>query len=225
MERYLHSCVDRQTGEDKECILTSGDLYIQCTNGAVDVDGLCEEIECTHQDKGNETKWCPDYEIKEVTSDQHLGFIPITYFCLDFQGQFTQEIGNVIEDRKNPPSKNCTFGNGSLVQRANSKNYTYAACGTNKSCELVYTGGLETQNYDHRYRPWYKITKYLQKSNWSPPYLYVDSTAYSFPTFALSFNTPIYIYNETASRNIFAGVVAVDYECKLWSTICFHIVL
>lgn len=219
MERHLHSCVDKQTGEDKDCILTSGQKYIQCTNAVGDVDGLCEEIECLHQGKDNETKWCSDYVIKEASSEQDLGFVPVSYFCLDVQGQFTQEVGKVIQNRQDESSKNCTFGDGSLVQRTNSKNYTYAACGINKSCNLVYTGGKETGNYDHRYRPWYTITRQLQESNWSPPYLYVDSTAYSRPTFALSFITPLYTYNDTTNRKIFAGVVAVDYECKSCSII------
>jgi hypothetical protein len=133
----------------------------------------------------------------------------MTNFCFNDQGQFSQEPGMVLnplgDDRETKERTSCRFGDGSLVQR----NLTgeYAACGGGV-CSTVFAGGYASLEYDPRYRPWYTTTKEIQKPNWMSPF------AFFTLGLGITYSEPIYTTEEDTGRQIFAGVVAVDYRCK-----------
>jgi hypothetical protein len=169
----------------------------------------CEEND---EDCKANLKWCRQYIIKKApsnTGETGLGFVPLTNFCHNVRGQFTQERGQAIdpvgESREGKDLTSCKFGDGSLVQR--SLTGDYAACGV-QVCDTTFVGGFESNEYDPRYRSWYINTKTLQKPNWLPPY----------PFFSLgigvTYARPIYSEDEATGRQVFAGVLAVDYRCK-----------
>jgi hypothetical protein len=105
-----------------------------------------------------------------------MGMIPITNFCHEDQGRFSQKPGKVIDpfglERvkvKEEDQVSCTYGDGTLVQR--NLRGAYAACGgAGKACSTVFEGGYETSKYDPRRRPWYIQTKELQHKHWMAPY-------------------------------------------------------
>ena len=230
MELHLNSCVDSETGASVQCLLSPGSSYISCEGGGEDGRGLCEKIEpCPNQpscspddDNCNASiKWCRQYKIVQAPTNVNstgLGYIPITNFCLNDKGQFTQEPGVVLDplgdDRYTKNRTSCRFGDGSLVQR----NLTgeYAACGDGV-CSTVFAGGYSASEYDPRYRPWYITTKETQKPNWMPPF------AFFTLGLGITYSEPIYTIEEETGRQIFAGVIAVDYRCTFRpSNICCH---
>ena len=225
MEKHLNSCVDEVTGAPTQCLLSPGANYIACHGGEGNEKGLCPMIEpcpnqpdCSANDEqcNASVKWCRQYRIatanptSNVQSTTNRGFVPITNFCLNDRGHFTQEPGTALDpfgdNRETKKRISCQFGNGSLVNR--NLMGEYAACGVNTTCDTVFAGGYSSSEYDPRYRPWYINTRKLQKPNWTPP----------FPFFTLglgiTYAEPIYTTEETTGRQIFAGVIAVDYRCK-----------
>ena len=150
------------------------------------------------------------------------GFVPLTNMCMNHKGQFSQIPNTIVdplgETRDVNPKVNpdelvtCTYENGNIVNRQLEGNY--AACGSgttsssSESCDTVFAGGYQSWEYDPRYRPWYIETKKLQKSIWLKP----------FPFFTLgigvTYATPIYSTDPTDGKQIFEGVLAVDYRCK-----------
>jgi hypothetical protein len=162
-------------------------------------------------------KWCRQYTIKNATLNvetKGMGLIPSTNFCYDNQGRFSQEPGKVIDRSglervkvKEEDLVSCTNGDGTLVQR--SLMGAYAACGgSGKVCSTVFEGGYETTEYDPRRRPWYIQTKEKQQAYWTAPYPFFASD------YGLTFAQPIYTQDEETGRQVFAGVVAVDYRRK-----------
>jgi hypothetical protein len=164
-------------------------------------------------------KWCRQYTIKQAplnVKTTGMGMIPLTIFCYDNQGRFSQEPGKVIDpfgsERVNVNEEDlvsCTHGDGTLVKR--SLTGAYAACGgAGKVCSTVFVGGFETSEYDPRRRPWYIQTKELQHAHWTAPYQF---SPVSFGI-GLTFAQPIYTQDEETGRQVFAGVLAVDYRRK-----------
>jgi hypothetical protein len=209
----------------------SGAEYISCQDGLGDVTGVCERMElCPNQPFCNaltsvterETceatlKWCRQYTIKQAPLNVEttgMGMIPITSLCHDNQGRFSQEPGKVVDPFGSERVKvnkedlvTCTYGDGTLVKR--SLTGAYAACGAaGKVCSTVFEGGYATGKYDPRGRPWYTQTKELQHAHWTAPYPF-----YSLGI-GVTFAQPIYTQDEETGRQVFAGVLAVDYRCK-----------
>lgn len=224
MQKHLNSCVDAETGAPTQCLLNPGASYIACRGGEEgdDEGGLCPQIEpCPNQpacpandEQCNATvKWCRQYNIVQAPSDTEStgrGFIPITNFCHDDRGHFTQEPGTVLDpfgdNRETDERSSCRFGDGSLVQRNLSGDY--AACGNNVTCDTVFAGGYSSSEYDPRYRPWYINTREQQRPNWTPPF------AFFTLGLGITYAEPIYTTEEGTGRQIFAGVIAVDYRCR-----------
>jgi hypothetical protein len=224
MQKHLKSCVDDQTGEPQDCLLAPGDYYIQCPDEGCDALELCpddaSQRDCSQlefleeqQDCKAEQKWCPKYTIETAPTDSEttgLGMVPMTNYCHDVHGHFTQELGVVLPVDASTSDEglgNCYYGDGkTLVNRDLSGDYAY--CGSNgESCDSTFAGGYESRDYDPRYRPWYIATKELQKPNWSPPYPFFElgiGVTYSYPFY----NT------ENDGKQVFAGVLGIDYRCK-----------
>ena len=221
MKLHLNSCVDSETGAPIQCLLAPGASYISCKGGGDDGRGLCNTIQpCPNQPScalddafcNTTIKWCRQYDIVPAPTKVNstgLGYIPLTNFCHNDKGQFTQKPGVVFDplgdDRGTKKRTSCRFGDGTLVQR----NVTgaYAACGGGV-CSTVFDGGYTAADYDPRYRPWYMTTKELQKPNWMPPF------AFYALGLGITYSEPIYTLEEESGRQIFAGVIAVDYRCK-----------
>ena len=221
MEKHLKSCVNT-FGEPVDCLLPPGAEYIQC------VDDDCEALEpCADEqsqincgrlefqqekdDCENNKKWCRKYTIEKalddtVTENTGLGFVPLTNFCHDANGRFTQEFGLAIPPDGSPGVGKCYYGDGAtLVNRFLEGPYDY--CGLNgEICNHTFSGGYASFDYDPRYRPWYYVTKELQVPNWLPPFPFFDLGI------GITFAHPI--YSQIEGKKVFAGVLSIDYRCE-----------
>jgi len=242
MNKHLKSCVDSETGAPQDCILQPGDSYIQCVND-------CELVPCPQPDKtGNATKpdctglhresspecadtaYCQHYEIKQVKEENHRGYVPLSYFCHDVRGKFTQEQGQVsIAYAKGSTNYNlysvmsldgttssfhqlgnCYYGDGTtLVNRSLEGDYAY--CGGNGTiCSTTFAGGFQSLEFDPRYRPWYMQSKRQQQPWWVDPYVFYDSLG-----LGITATHPIYDIVPNGKKElikIFAGSLAIDYR-------------
>jgi len=234
MAKHLNSCIDKD-GTPTECVLNPGSQYVRCIDDCK--LELCPDEEsqtnCSligdadaKADCLAKQKWCPQYTIEtysgEGDDNAKLGYLPITNFCHDVHGLFTQEVGKVVKGYT--PSTydlaavvsptdgsssvhelgNCYYADGkTLVNRTLSGNYAY--CGGNgEVCATTFAGGYESFEYDPRYRPWYIDTKATQKAEWLDPYPFFElgmGITYTHP-----------IYDIVDGKNVFAGVLAVDYR-------------
>jgi hypothetical protein len=233
MEKHLNSCVNGFTGAPMECILPHGLDYISCQDGLGDDSGLCEimklcpnQPDCAsiyadsllqQQECIASLKYCRQYTIETNFANDGRGYIPLTNFCIDDTGHFSEQVGGVIDprgtERDTDMFTTCTHGNGDVVKR--NLTGSYAACGGGEDededdqvCSTVFAAGYESFEYDPRYRPWYTKTKKSQKPIWLPPF--------SFFTLGIgvTYTRSIYETDEATGRQIFAGVLAVDYRCK-----------
>jgi len=230
MEKHFTSCVDGETGNSTLCLLESGSNYISCKDGIGDESGICQrmercpsqsqpECEDTDEECKKQLKWCREYTIETIPEGSNeqqkqsqssgLGYVPITNMCMNKQGRFSQTANDVIAqdggDRDTTEFTTCHFGNGDPVQRYTTG--SYAACGSEKDeCHTAFVGGYSSSEYDPRYRPWYIEIKEKQKPVWLPPY----------PFFSLgigiTYAQPFYSIDEITGRNVFDGVIAVDYR-------------
>lgn len=229
MQKYYKSCVSPQTGEAEDCVLAPGNSYIQCVgdDDLGEITGNCKHLElcpdelsqrdCSGFDLPAEQeacvsqqKWCPQYTIETSPADEpsNLGYIPLTHHCITRKGAFTQELDVVVpvDGSSTSETGNCYFGDGvTLVNRQLEGDY--ASCGCNEVCNTTFQGGYYSPSYDPRYRPWYITTKQIQRSNWSPPYTFFFDYDVGF-----TFSSPI--YSTQHGKQVFAGVLAVDYRCK-----------
>jgi hypothetical protein len=182
-------------------------------------------------------KWCRQYtiEVAEALPSEKMttgrGFVPLTNMCITPKGHFSQVPNQVIDplasSRDVTSTQTCTYANGEPVQR--NVEGAYAACGTSKTsgndnkngtttsanavCDTIFQGGYASWEYDPRYRPWYILTKELQKSIWMKPFPFFDLAM------GVTYATPIYSTEKATGREVFAGVLAVDYRCTL--CLCF----
>lgn len=211
MEKYFKSCVNSVTGEPQNCTMEPGAPYIQCVDDCAlekcpDADSQKDCSTLTEEEKSScesKQKWCKNYTIEEAT--ENMGFVPLTYHCRGKHGLFTQEMGTVVVDSSGSLG-NCYFEDGTtLVNRSLAGDYAYC---NGDVCQDTFAGGYWSGDFDARYRLWYVQTKELQEPNWSPPYLFYDELA-----LGITHSHPI--YSEIEGKNVFTGVLAVDYKRKL----------
>lgn len=231
MEKHLKSCIDKNDGSPTECILNPGDSYVECIDN-------CELALCPDEDSQRECsaledaeaqasceakqKWCPQYGITAHDDDVTRGYIPLTNYCHDIRGLFTQKPGETVigytpstydlgavvnpADGSSAVHKlgECYHADGTtLVNRSLAGEYAY--CGSNgEICDTTFVGGYESNEYDPRYRPWYIDTKAGQKAVWTDPYPFFD--------LGLGITNAHPIYDTVDAKNVFAGVLAVDYR-------------
>jgi len=231
MGKHLRSCIDKNDGSPTECLLSPGDAYVECIND-------CELVLCPDEDsqrdcsvlEGTEEtsecsakqKWCPQYRITTHDDNVTRGFIPLTNYCHDIRGLFTQEPGKTVigytpstydlgavvnpADGSSAVHKlgDCYHADGTtLVNRSLAWDYAY--CGNSgEQCDTAFVGGYESNEYDPRYRPWYIDTKAGQKAEWLDPYPFFD--------LGLGITNAHPIYDIVDGKNVFAGVLAVDYR-------------
>lgn len=237
MRKHLDSCVNRTTGEPVECLLSPGDSYIRCVDGCApepcaDADS---QANCTSADAEEEEeeaacesrkKWCRRYDILQDPGNrtderERRGYVPITQFCRGIDGMFTEEPGRVVKG--DPPLTedlaavvnpldgsssvhelgNCTYDDG-VTPVSRSLTGAYAYCGSDgEICSDVFVGGFQSANYDPRVRPWYIQSKEVQRPTWTEPY--------PFASLGLGITATHPIYDVVEGRNLFAGVLAIDY--------------
>mmetsp|Transcript_13955 Transcript_13955/g.40838 ORF Transcript_13955/g.40838 Transcript_13955/m.40838 type:complete len:631 (-) Transcript_13955:184-2076(-) len=225
MKKYLNACVS-DNGDQIECIMAHGASYISCAAEGCDALQPCPDkdsqrncsvfgFEDERTKCESKRKYCRKYTTKNVPNAEEgtpLGFIPLTTYCHDDRGLFTQDPGEVVKHYglSNgtgiiPDHGSCYFTDGkTLVQRNLTGDYAY--CGRDgEVCSETYSGGFVSGDYDPRYRPWYVASKEQQKPTWSDPYVFYDNLG-----LGITSTHPIYDYAE--GRNVFAGVLAVDYR-------------
>ena len=230
MEKHLKSCIDKSDGSPTECILKPGDSYVECVDDCalalcLDEDSQrdCSAFEDADAKASCEAKqkWCPQYRITTHDDNVTRGFIPLTNYCHDVRGLFTQKPGETVigytpstydlgavvnpADGSSAVHKlgDCFYADGGLVNRSLSGEYAY--CGGNgEICDTTFVGGYESNEYDPRYRPWYIDTKAGQKAVWLDPYPFFD--------LGLGITNAHPIYDIIDGKNVFAGVLAVDYR-------------
>jgi hypothetical protein len=176
-------------------------------------------------------KYCRQYTIETNTETKPRGALPLTLICIDENGQFT-DTGSVLDprgDSRDPKTNTvdqCTYDDGTAVTRRLAADFAY--CGRRprenndeddntadannssvyETCDDAFAGMFHAFPYDPRYREWYQLTKEYQRSNWSPPYIYVPNLKVG-----LTYTEPLYDIDDQG-RQIFAGALAVDFRCK-----------
>ena len=192
-----------------------------CSNvipGITSIDGGSggDPADKAHCHYNHTTKWCRQYEVRQVTATDEavvpLGFIPRTYYCHDAKGAFTQEPGRALKagflefiNSPNIQLGDCTFEDGeTLVKRNEAGDYAYC---NGQVCNNTFHGGYQSRDYDPRYRDWYIRTRKNQLPNWSPPYPFFSNL-----DLGITYSHPIYSVQESSGRNVFEGVLAVDYS-------------
>ncbi|CAB9502776.1 Metabotropic glutamate receptor 3 [Seminavis robusta] len=212
MKMYYNTCVDQFSGEMENCTLKPGLEYIQCVDGC-ELE-LCEsktasgngtQQPCAEQDTEcqKEQIWCPRYEILTATEEDtpDKGFVPWTFHCHTENGDFSQQPQAIL--KTDGTFGNCVYADDqTLVDRDISGDF--AACG-DAECN-IFVGGYRSFNYDPRFRPWYTVTKQLQKPNWSPPYPFFDNL-----DLGITYSLPFYTRDEQ-NRKAFRGMFSVDYK-------------
>lgn len=209
MEKYYHACVDRETGDPRNCTISAGSMHVKCVNDcevALCPDDITQDCETSSDPSScrKEQKWCPQYEINPVTEFEstYLGYVPRTYHCHTPTGEFSQEPGEVLQS--DGELGNCLYGDDrTLVNRQMMGDYM--VCGQNNTCN-PFVGGFRSRDYDARYRGWYKQTKAKQRPNWVEPYPFFSNL-----DLGITYSAPFYEYDETNRRQIFRGVFAIDY--------------
>jgi len=231
MEKHLKSCIDG-SGSQVDCLLSPGNQYIQCIEDCKlelcpDEDSQAD-CQSTDEECLMKQKWCPQYTIATLTEEEDQsekrGYIPLTNYCHDMNGRFTQEEGMAVKvytpstydlSRVVDPDgqstvhqlSTCYHSDGTTpVNRTLSGEYAF--CG-GKDCDNTFAGGYSSYEYDPRYRPWYIQTKDLQKPIWMDPFIFFGSDGKGI-VMGITVTQPI--YDAVDGKNVFAGVLAVDYR-------------
>ena len=155
-------------------------------------------------------KWCRKYTIETVPEGNNgtMGYIPLTSYCHDETGEFTQAPGRALDVNGGTAVGNCYYGNGvTRVNRSLAGDYAYCG-GDGTICNDTFAGGWWSESYDPRYRPWYIKTKEIQVPNWSPPYVFTTNEI------GITHSHPIYTNLPDGKGQRFDGVLAIDYRCK-----------
>jgi hypothetical protein len=218
MQMHLKSCVNIETGEPIDCTMEPGMQYPKYScdgSGDCNIMEPCpdetSQMDCTtlttNKDKTdceNDKKWCRKYTIETVAENETLGYIPVTSYCQDAQGRFTQELGQAYDLEGGDTVGNCYWGDGvTLVNRTLAGDYAYC---DGAVCDNTFSGSWYSEEFDPRYRIWYTQTKEMQVPNWSPPYVFTTREI------GISHSHPIYTTMEDG-RQRFHGVLAIDYRC------------
>jgi len=207
-----------ETGASAPCIMVPGNPYVACVDG-------CEFERCpdeesqrncgdmtTYPTEENRTacvreravKWCRKYERREASEDgEPLGFVPRMTHCMGTNGVVSQTPGRIVK-KGTDKLGNCYYRDGvTMVER--NETGPYAQCGENgEICSDTFAGAYLHRDYDPRWRTWYEKTKEIQRNNWSPPYPFFTNLE-----MGITYSEPI--YSTIEGKNVFAGVVAVDY--------------
>mmetsp|Transcript_11109 Transcript_11109/g.16243 ORF Transcript_11109/g.16243 Transcript_11109/m.16243 type:complete len:785 (-) Transcript_11109:179-2533(-) len=228
MAKHLASCVEKN-GTQKDCIMDIGSQYTKCVDECKvqlcpdeDSQKNCSSL-MSDEDRSacdGKKRYCAQYEIAYAPLDpsERLGYVPLTNFCHDVRGLFTQVEGEVLQSyfpitidlgttsQSSFPLGNCYHADGTTrVNRSLAGAYGY--CGTNgEVCNNTFAGGYESSDYDPRYRPWYTAVRESQAPTWFGPY------PYFMLGLGLTFGSPI--YDDVDGKRVFAGVLAVDYRLE-----------
>ena len=224
-QKYFDACVDRQTGEDRNCTVAVGEKLVKCigncrlelckdeeTAACVAEDLMVNATAAAQCQSITTTKWCRQYEVTNIKAEEEgtFGYVPRTYHCHDSKGLFTGQPGRVVKDgflQEYGSTKielgDCTYEDGNRVERSRAGDYAYC---DGAVCNNTFDGGYESRNFDPRYRSWYTQTKEMQLPNWSPPYPF-----FSELDLGITFSHPIYSEDTELGRYIFEGVLGVDY--------------
>ena len=222
--------------------MSAGSPYVQCGNNGCDELQPCSDEDsqkdCTFIQDATEritcqrnVKWCPSYTIEQVPENTTttLGFVPLGYHCINDIGLFSQETGKVLanygyNDLQGSiiliPNGTCVHWDGTPVHRVTSGPFAYCGQqqdGSPSSCDTTFTGLMRTVDYDPRQRPWYRNTKALQKPSWSAPYpshTHSNIITRIGITYAHPFYTTIRDDDNGDDKQVFAGVLAVDYTLE-----------
>eukprot|EP00980_Cylindrotheca_fusiformis_P001814 scaffold408_cov71-Cylindrotheca_fusiformis.AAC.15 len=217
--KYWNTCVNPITGTPRPCELSteSNTTFISCIND-------CELISCPSSSDDN---FCNNYEILSLDNQKNqteLGYIPMSTYCIDRFGGFSQEPGSVLTQESGVLTNEgtCTFLDGiTPVERnitgpfANCQpgNDANDVCSitTNETdvriCNNTFAGAYESTNYDPRWRKWYIDCRTMQVPRFSDPYVF-----FTTGIFGLTYTYPLYKLDEMQGLNVFEGVVAVDME-------------
>ena len=211
MNKYYNICVDRANGETNNCTMSEGSSYVYCDDG--DGDGQCQQEEQNLVPCSDGINWCVDYTIRQVQPGENLGYVPVSYHCIDEHGVFTQTPGQVLNALSEGTELtshylgDCKYWDKSIVN--GSTFGEFAACGGNgESCYTAYEGLQGTIDYDPRVRPWYVTTKEKQTENWGEPYAFANEFR---DVLGITYANPYYTETEDG-KSVFAGVFAVDYS-------------
>jgi hypothetical protein len=201
--KYFGVCQDETTGLDKNCTMTTETpLYVSCIND-------CALVPCAGLDVTSGQKWCRNYEIQEyVEQDLLLGYVPMTYHCMDEQGAFSQTLGRVQNESPEGiiSDGTCTFEDGTLVDRVLTGPFANCAMEDGGECSTTYLGAYMYSNYDPRWRDWYIDCREAQVPRFSDPYIF-----FNFGTVGITYTHPIFNV-DAQGRDAFAGVLGVDME-------------
>ena len=219
--KNLNSCVDEK-GVEIPCIMKAGRSYIKCQDDCVLEPCLDEDSQknCTalfEQDlEGraeceSKIKWGEKYTIETSKEGQLLGFVPFTGYCANIFGDVTETSGEVRKDF-NGAVGDCFFEDGQTKVNRSSLPGDFEYCGGDgEICDDTFLGGYKSIDYDPRWRPWYINTKKYQQSMWGNPY-----PNYSDLQMSITYTTPI--YSLEGKKNVFKGVLAVDYSLEFISS-------
>ena len=235
LAKYWEACLDKTTGDAKLCEMPIGDPFIQCQND-------CSLVPCPGTDESSDEtsmKWCRNYTI-EYSSNGGEGFVPMVAACINEEGAFSQTPGEVlVETDFGAVVGDCTFGDGSRVERLLSGEFAY--CGDQSDEDDVCTAcsslaDLGDQLADDLAAKCESgagsscnsafLGAYATR-NYDPRWRgwYIDTRAAQRPFFSdpyLFFNpnplAPVYIgityghpiYSFEEDKNVFQGVLAVD---------------
>lgn len=223
MEKHYRACVNSDTGEKLPCTMSVGGKYSECIASAT-VEELASEpyLDCALEKCADDNSqrdcttlqyetervdceanvnWCSSYAIKEAPANVTMGYISRSTHCIDHFGIPTQTMGEVIIKGQKEWA-NCYYNDGvTLVERSLEGDFAY--CGGNV-CNDTFVGAYISRDYDPRWRSWYIETKAIQRPNWSPPYPF-------FSTLEMGITFSLPIYSMQNDRNVFAGVLAIDY--------------
>ena len=186
-QKHLHSCVDPENGQPKECLLEPGRLYVkyftcQENDDECDLYEPCPDhvsqslLDCKHnpQECVQNKKWCRKYTIETaepLPNNPNItgrGYIPDHLFCMNHRNEVTQKpLDALAIDGSGVPGQNCVYEDGTTLVNRNLSG-DYAFCGENGAiCNDTFVGAFYSPEYDGRYRPWYIGAKAQQKPHWS----------------------------------------------------------
>lgn len=196
--KHLVSCFDNRNGTKHDCVFEPGAIYVKYAceeeyqnwdskpykpyveNDSDNNPELCTPIyePCR---LGDESVLCKRYTIETVReTDPPRGYIPLTSYCIDPTGDFTEDPGMALDHNGSGMLGDCnyyysnTIVNGYMPVADEGERLDYAACigKTDAECDRMFRGSFYSEMLDPRIEPWYQDTKRLLKPNWATPYVF-----------------------------------------------------